>query len=100
MKYYNTTIIYILFISLFFEIISQQLGKNTGAYLKTPDSRNLQYRNGNSLDKGFEFNYNIPDLLKIAGFNTIRKNIENQDIDKELEILQKIKELGISDLIG
>ena len=100
MKYYNTIIIYNLFTSLFLKIISQQLGKNTGAYLKTPDSK-LQYRNGNSLDKGFEFNYNIPDLLKNAGFNTIRKNIEKQEIDKEeLEIFQKIKESGISDMIG
>ena len=41
MKYYDIIIIYNLFTSLFLEIISQQLGKNTGAYLKTPDSSKL-----------------------------------------------------------
>ena len=80
-----------------------QLGNNSGAYLKTPDPTKLQYRNGNALDKGEEFFFNFTsDLLKYAGFNTMRKKFteENYVIEEELNICRRSKELGISDIIG
>ena len=103
MKYYNKIIIYNFFTSLFIEIISKPIGNNTGAYLKTPNSSNLQYRNGNSLDEEEEFyGYYISDLLKFAGYNTMRKKFTEVNFDKEEELnISKInKELGISDIIG
>lgn len=103
MKYDNLIIFYIFFISLFLGIISKQLGNNTGAYLKTPDANKIQYRNGNALNKGEEICLNYTsDLLKYAGYNTMRKKFIDQDIDREgeLNFLKRNKELGISDIIG
>ena len=103
MKYYNIIIFYIFFISLLLEVISEELGNKTGAYSKTPDANNIQYRNGNALDKGEEMYFSYTsDLLKYAGYNTMRKKFIEQDIEREgeLNFLKRNKELGISDIIG
>ena len=100
MKIYNLVIIH----NLFLEILSQQLGNNSGAYLKTPDPRNLQYRAGNTLigNEIHEINPSLADLIKYAGFNTIRKKFKEIDFEDEndLSFLNRSKELGISDMIG
>ena len=102
MKCYDSIIIYNFFFNLFLEILSQQLGNNTGAYLKTPDPSKLQYRAGNALstDEKYEKYSIFPDLVKNAGFNTIRKKFKEIDFEEELNFLNRSKELGISDMIG
>ena len=104
MKYFKSIIIYYFFSNLLLEIISKPLGNNTGAYLKTPDPDKLQYRIGNALMKENLYNGHlyVPDLVKYAGYNTIRKQFKEIDFEdeKELIFLNRSKELGISDIIG
>ena len=100
MKYFKSIIIYNIFLNLLLEIIS----KPYSAYLNTPDPDKLQYRIGNALFEEDSYNgqFYIPDLVKYAGYNTIRKQFKEIDFEdeKELIFLNRSKELGISDMIG
>ena len=98
-------IIIITFLS--FSNLSEETGKNLGAYLKTPDSTKLQFRLGNGIGYyGQGWNESkLSYLSKLAGYDGQKKrlmefHLDNWGYDVEIEDCKKNKEYGISDVIG
>ena len=82
-------------------------GTNIGAYLKTPDSSQLQYRLGNGIG-WFDGSYpseNVRDLMAYAGYDGMRKKLRADlfltwGYGIELETCRLNHEYGILDVVG
>lgn len=87
--------------------LSEEIGKNLGAYLKTPDSTKLQFRLGNNIGfygKGWNES-KLSYLSKLAGYDGQKKrliefHLDNWGYEAEIEDCKKNKEYGISDVVG
>ena len=98
---------HLISIILVISTLSYETGKDKGAYLKTPDSKNLQFRLGNWI--GYYGNgwkeSSLSELSKYAGYDSQRKRLiefhfNNWGYDTELEDCKKNKEYGLSDVVG
>ena len=94
-------------ISLSNIIIKAEEGKESGAYLKTPDAKQFQYRLGNAI--GYYGNgwndSKLSDLSRLAGYDGQKKRLiefhfNNWGYDIEIDDCQKNKEFGILDVVG
>ena len=109
MKLFHTT----LFLFFIFILISQinqsfsETGKERGAYLKVPFSRDLQYRLGNGL--GYIGNNwddaRMSNLSALAGYDSQRKKLPEQHLVNwgygiEIGDAQTNTKLGILDVVG
>ena len=98
---------FLISIILSFSIFCAEIGKDKGAYLKTPNSKQIQYRLGNSIGYyGYGWNESkLSNLSSLAGYDgQIKRLIEfhfnNWGYDTEIEDCKKNKEYGLSDIIG
>ena len=88
-------------------ILSEEIGKSKGAYIKTPEIQSLQYRLGNSLGYyGFGWNESkLSNLSRFAGYDTQKKrlmefHLNNWGYDIELEDCKNNKNFEILDVVG
>jgi hypothetical protein len=108
MNYFILNIFLVINLLLIKNISTEELGKNKGAYIKTPNTDSLQFRLGNSAED-FEQHPSmyiiLPDLCEIAGHNGQRKNFsekyfEMYNISCEIDFCEKNKKLGLLDVVG
>ena len=70
---------FLISIILSFSILCAEIGKDKGAYLKTPNSKQIQYRLGNSIGYyGYGWNESkLSNLSSLAGYDgQIKRLIE------------------------
>ena len=107
MEFTKAIIYSILFILLAIKEVLTEAGKDKGAYLSVPDSKNLQYRLGNGLGyigNGWD-DARMSNLSSLAGYDAQRKKLPEQHFYNwgfGIEVGDCItnKKLGIIDLVG